>query len=95
MKADLRISINDYRRNKSLKVPLFQAPSTKWNRQRRRSSEGPERSGLRYFKLLSNPARRPFLDFAVTWHAGDFSARRVEPDGMSASLPIQSAAVEA
>src|SRR5207245_4400807 len=47
----------------------------------------------RYFKLPANSANRPFLDLSVTRHAGDFAACRVEPDGMSATLAVEDAAV--
>ena len=50
-------------------------------------------SGLRYFKLPANSAHRPFLDLSVTRHAGDFAACGVEPDGVSATLPMEDAAV--
>ena len=50
-------------------------------------------SGLRYFKLSANRANRSFLDLSVTRHAGDFAACAVEPDGMSATLPVEDAAV--
>src|SRR5439155_12289131 len=38
-------------------------------------------SELRYSELPANSANRPFLDPAVTRHAGDFAACGVEPDG--------------
>src|SRR6266567_4558327 len=49
-------------------------------------------SRLRYFKLPANSANRPFLDLSVTRHAGDFAACGVEPDGVSATLPVEDAA---
>ena len=50
-------------------------------------------SGLRYFKLPANSAHRPFLDLSVTRHAGDCAAFGIEPDGVSATLPVKDTAV--
>lgn len=46
-------------------------------------------SGLRNFKLFTNCANCPLLDFPMAGDAGELSLRRVQPDGVPATLAIK------
>src|SRR6266496_4392400 len=68
-----------------------------WFRSQQTNLTTADRGGaLQQFRaevFQANRANRPFLDLSVTRNACDFAACAVQPDGVSATLPLEDASV--